>query len=80
MTPSRKGLTKGRLWEGPRKGAYVSMKLTFPELDRLEEEEAARGNKMGVTSNEGRFSIVAVTSPEHRPLGHSKPWSSGARP
>ena len=72
------GLTKGGFGKDG-KGAYVTVKLTFPELDRLEEEEAARANRMGVTVNEGRFSIVAVKSPEDRPLGHSKPWSSGDR-
>jgi class 3 adenylate cyclase len=73
------GMTKGGFGKDVE-GAYVSMKLTFTEIDRLEEEEAARANRMGVTGNEGRFNIVAVKNPEQRPLGHSKPWSSGARP
>ena len=70
------GLTKGGFGKDGQ-GAYVSYKLTFPELDHLEEEEAARSNKLGVTVNEGRFSIVAVNGPEQHPLGHSKPWSLG---
>jgi class 3 adenylate cyclase len=59
------------------KGAYVAFKLTFPELDRLEEEDAARANRMGVTVSDGQFSILTAKSFESRPLGDSKPWSSG---
>lgn len=70
------GLIKGGFGKDG-KGAYVSCKLTFPELDRLEEEEAANADRMGVIVNEGRFSIIAVKSPEVRPVGASKPWSAG---
>ena len=59
------------------KGAYVAAKLTFPELDRLEEEDAAKANRMGVQVSDGQFSIVAVKEHERPPLGASKPWSSG---
>jgi class 3 adenylate cyclase len=59
------------------RGAYLASKLTFPELDRLEEEEDARDNRIGVKVSDGQF--IVVGSSESRLLGLSKPWSSGHR-
>jgi hypothetical protein len=60
-------------------GAYVTAKLTFPEIDRLEEEEAARANRMGVEVGGGGFSIVSVKNSGSHPVGNSKPWFSRHR-
>jgi class 3 adenylate cyclase len=57
-------------------GAYVAEGLTFPRLDEMEEEQAARTGSLGAAVEAGRIAIKVSAGDQPRPWGNAKPWSS----
>lgn len=53
---------------------YVSTDLTFPRLDEMEEENAAKKGTVGATVSGGRIEII--TSGNQQRPGNTRPWSS----
>ena len=51
--------------------SYVASNLTFPHLDELREEKAARSGSLGATEAAGRITVVTAAASQ------SKPWSRG---
>ena len=64
-------------FEEVRKGEYAADMLTFPKLDELQEEAAARANKLGAVANGNRIEVVTDSSRHSKPWGNTKPWFSG---
>lgn len=52
---------------------YVAINLTFPRLDEMEEESAAKKGTIGAVASSGRIEII--TSGSQRQPGNTRPWS-----
>jgi class 3 adenylate cyclase len=57
-------------------GGYVATALTFPKLDRIKEEEAARSGTLGAAVHQGRVAITTAASPPTGTWHNSRPWRS----
>jgi len=53
---------------------YVAKKLTFPRLDELEEEEAARRGRLESVVVGSRIEVETSGHRQQRPWGNAKPW------
>ena len=54
---------------------YVATNLTFPRIDELEEEKAARQDTIGAKAANGRIEII-TSGAGSRPAGNTRPWLS----
>jgi class 3 adenylate cyclase len=59
-----------------RDGEYAADMLTFPKLDELQEEAAARSSKLGAVATADRIEVVTESPRQPRPWGNNKPWFS----
>lgn len=57
-------------------GTYVAKGLTFPKLDQLEGEQAAKSNTIGASAVGNRIVVVTPREAQPAPRGNTKPWSS----
>ena len=57
-------------------GSYVATGLTFPKLDRIKEEKAARAGTLGAAVREGRVVVTPAATPHTGPWHTSRPWGS----
>lgn len=55
---------------------YVAKGLTFPRLDELKEEKAARDGALGATVVGDRIQAISSGHEQPRPWGSTKPWIS----
>ncbi|HZZ77250.1 MAG TPA: adenylate/guanylate cyclase domain-containing protein [Gemmataceae bacterium] len=53
---------------------YVATGLTFPKLDRIKEEKAARAGTLGAVVREGRVIVTSAAALQTGPWHTSKPW------
>ena len=68
--------TKKKQFKKDGQNEYVAKDLTFPKLDQLEVEEAAKIDSIGAEINGSGISIVSVTRNEPRRPENTKPWNS----
>jgi class 3 adenylate cyclase len=55
---------------------YVATGLTFPKLDKIEEEKAARAGSLGAAVKEGSIVVTTAASPTTGTWHNSRPWRS----
>lgn len=58
-------------------GTYVATELTFPKLDLVKEEKAARAGNLGASVKDGVVSVTTATTSNSGAWRNSRPWSSG---
>jgi len=56
--------------------AYLATGLTFPKMDRVSEEKAARAGSLGATVKEGKVVVTTAATPETGTWYNSRPWRS----
>jgi class 3 adenylate cyclase len=57
-------------------GSYVATGLTFPKLDRIKEEKAARAGTLGAAVKEGIVVVTTAATPKSGAWHNSRPWRS----
>lgn len=55
---------------------YVATGLTFPKLDRVKEEKAARAGSLGAAVTNGRVVVTIAATPATGTWHNSRPWRS----
>ncbi len=55
---------------------YVATDLTFPNLDRVKEEKAARAGSLGAAVREGSIMVTTAATPKTGTWHNSRPWRS----
>jgi class 3 adenylate cyclase len=55
---------------------YVATGLTFPKLDKIREEKAAKAGSLGAAVHEGRIVVSTAASPTTGTWHNSRPWRS----
>jgi class 3 adenylate cyclase len=53
---------------------YVANGLTFPKLDDLQDESAARAGTLGATASKDNIEVATSASGQTKPWINSKPW------
>ena len=65
-----------RGWFSQDGDTYVATGLTFPRLDRVKEEKAARSGSLGAAVQEGSVLVSTAATPKTGTWYNSRPWRS----